>query len=73
MKGGTGGEKTKWVLKNEKWVCRQPSSTRTEIRGRWGKKIKKGTMMERVGGIGDGDGHSYTRRGLEVVEVVVVG
>lgn len=29
--------------------------------------------MERVGGIGDGDGHSYTWRGLEVVEVVVVG
>lgn len=28
-------------------------------------------MMERVGGIGDGDGHSYTRRGLEVVVVVV--
>lgn len=67
MKGGTGGEKTKRVLKNE------PSSTRTEIRGRGKKKSKKGTMMERVGGIGNGDGHSYTRRGLEVVEVVVVG
>lgn len=28
-------------------------------------------MMERVGGIGDGDGHGYTGRRLELVEVGV--